>query len=82
MVKRSSDPPGSPTRSQSSGTGLSASCGYGCPLCHAGIQYSGQIRFIEPLRVDGHRRPVPGAPSRGTPRESQVKFGDGTMWVL
>ena len=25
----------------------SASCGYCCPLCPAGVQYSGEIRFID-----------------------------------
>ena len=40
----------------------------------------GEIRFIEPQRVNGHRRPVPGAPSSGTPRESQAKFRDGSVW--
>ena len=32
--------PGSLPRSQYSGTGPSASCGYCCPLCPAGVQYS------------------------------------------
>ena len=27
-------------------------------------------------------RREPGAPSSGTPRESQAKFRDGTVWVL
>ena len=35
-AKRSSDPPGSLPRSQSSGTGPSVSCGYCCPLCPTG----------------------------------------------
>ena len=39
--------PGSLPRSQCSGTGPSASCGYCCPLCPAGVQYSGKIRFID-----------------------------------
>ena len=47
-----------------------------------GAQYSGKIRFIEPQELNGHRRPIPGAPSSGTPRESQAKFRDGTMWGL
>ena len=75
-------PPGSPPRGQSSGPGPSANCGYFCPLCPTGVQYSGKIRFIEPQRVDGHRRPVPGAPSSGTSRESQAKFRDGTVREL
>ena len=45
VIKRSSDPHGSPPRSLSSGTGPNASCGYCCPLCPAGVQYSGNIRF-------------------------------------
>ena len=38
---------GSLPRSQFSGTEPSASCGYCCPLCPAGVQYSGKIRFID-----------------------------------
>ena len=38
---------GSLPRSQCSGTGPSASRGYCCPLCPAGVQYSGKIRFID-----------------------------------
>ena len=41
-----------------------------------GVQYSGKIRFIEPQGINGHRRPVPGAPSSGTSRESQAMFRD------
>ena len=52
------------------------------PLCPKGGRYPGEIRFIEPQGVNGHRRPVPGAPSSGAPRESQAKFRDGTMWGL
>ena len=44
------------------------------PLPHGG-HYSGKIRFIEPQGVNGHRRPVPGAPSSGTPWESQAGTG-------
>ena len=72
MVKRSSDPPGSPPRSQSSGMGPSASCRYCCPLCPAGVQYSGKIRFIEPQKVDGHKRPFrvpPAAVHHGRARQ-------------
>ena len=36
------------TLPRSSGTGPSASCGYCCPHCPTGEQYSGKIRFIEP----------------------------------
>ena len=42
----------------------------------------GEIRLIEPQGENGHMRPEPGAPSSGTPRESQAKFRDGTVWVL
>ena len=44
--------------------------GYCCPFCPTGVQYSGNIRFIEPQGIKRHRRPVPGAPSSGTPWES------------
>ena len=40
VAKRSSDPQGSLPRSQCLGTGPSASCGYCCLLCPAGVQYS------------------------------------------
>ena len=75
VANRSSDPSGSLPRSQSSGTGPSASCGYCCPLCHTGGRYPGKIVFTEPQVVHGHRRLVPGAPSSGTPRESQAGTG-------
>ena len=78
VANRSSDPPGSLPRSQSSGMGPSASCGYCCPLCHTGGRFPGKIVFTEPQVVNGQRRLVPGAPSSGTPRESQAKFRDGT----
>ena len=42
----------------------------------------GDIRFIETQRVNGHRRPVPGAASSGTPRESRTNFRDGTVREL
>ena len=47
--------------------------------CARGDQYSGKILFIAPQELNGHRRPVPGALSSGTPRERQAKFRDGTM---
>ena len=47
-----------------------------------GGQYSGKVRFIEPQGVNGHRIPVPDAPSSGTPRESQAKFREGMIWGL
>ena len=74
--------PGNLPRNQCSGTGPSASCGHCCPLCPAGVQYSEKIRFIEPQGINGHRRPMPGAPSSGTSRENQAMFRDGTVWVL
>ena len=39
--------PGSLPRSQCSGTEPSASCGYCCLLCPAGVQYSRKIRYID-----------------------------------
>ena len=32
--------------------------------------------------VNGHRRPVPGAPSSDTPQESQAKLRVGTVWEV
>ena len=43
MAKRSSDPPGSLSRSQCLGTGPSASCGYCCPFCPAGFSIRGKF---------------------------------------
>ena len=75
--------PGSLPRSQSSGTGSSAGCGYCCPLCPTGWnRHPGKIRFIEPQMIHGHRKHVAGAPSSGTPRESQAKLRVGTVWGL
>ena len=73
--------PGSLPRSQSSGTGPSASCGYCCPLCPTGVSIQEKFVLSSP-RGYIHRRPVPGAPSSGTPSESQAKFRDGTVWGL
>ena len=52
---------------------------YCCPLCPTGGAIFGDKSFFEPQGVNGHRRPVPGAPSSATPRESQAKFRDGTI---
>ena len=35
-------------------------------------------KYFESQCVNGHRRPVPGAPSSGGPPVSQAKFRDGT----
>ena len=82
VAKYSSDPPASLPRSQTSGTGPSASCGYCCPLRPDGGRYPGKIRFIEPQGGNGSRRRAPGASSSGTPRESQANFRVGTVWGL
>ena len=42
----------------------------------------GKNRFVEALVGNGCRRRVPGAPSSGKPRESQVNFRVGTIWAL
>ena len=46
--------PASLPRSQTSGTGPSASYGYYSPLCHTRGRYPGKIRFIESQRGNGH----------------------------
>ena len=51
------------------------------PLPHGGF-VPGKNSFIEPQGVNWHRRPVPGAPSNGKPRDSESKFRDGTVWEL
>ena len=81
-VKRSSDTRVAHPEVKSSGTGLSVICGCCCPLRPADVQYSEKILCIEPQRVDRHKRVMPGAPSSGTPRKSQAKFRDETVWVL
>ena len=53
------------------------------PLPHGGSVTRGKFFFIEPQRVNGHRRFVPGAPSSGALRErSQARLRDGTVWGL
>ena len=92
MAKRSSDPtptppPGSLHRSESSSTGPSANCGYCLPLCSTGDRYPGKIRFIEPQRVNLHRRRA-GCPQQryatGEPGKVQgrdrVGIVEGSRW--
>ena len=45
--------PGSLPRSQTAGTGPSASCGYCCPVCPTGGRYTGKSRCIEPREKMG-----------------------------
>ena len=56
--------------------------GYNTRAVAMWLNVLGEIRFIEPQGVNGHRRPVPGAPSSGTPRESQAKLRNWTVWGL
>ena len=72
--------PASLPRSQTSGTGPSASCGYCCRLCPNGGRYPGKIRFIEPQGGNCSRRRAPGASSIGTPQERQAIFRVVTVW--
>ena len=50
--------------------------------------YPGKIRFVTPQEVNVHRirivnrRPVPGVPSSGTPRDSLTNFRAETVWGL
>ena len=53
MAKRSSDPPGSLPRSQTSGTGHSASCGYCCTLCPTGGRCPGKFVLSSPREKMG-----------------------------
>ena len=92
MAKHSSDRPqqryatGEPGKVHGrDGVGIiEGSCGYRA----RGDQYSGIICFIEKPRVQDDRgrhvakRSSDPPPSSGTPRESQTKFRDGTMWRL
>ena len=64
--------PGKP-RSQTSGMGPTASCGYCCPFARYRTTGKGG---------NGHSRRVLGFPSSGTPPESQVNFRVGTMGEL
>ena len=72
--------PASLPRSQTSGTGRSATCWccwYYFPLCPTGGRYPGKIRFIQPKGGgNGYRRSVPGSPSSGRFIEPG---GDGPM---
>ena len=52
------------------------------PFSPRGVSIREKIRFIELQGENGHRRPVPGAPSSGTPRKSQAKFRAGTVCGL
>ena len=56
------------------------------PIAQRGLRgggaVRGKIRFIEPQGVNGHRRPVPGAPSSGTPRESLAKQGRDSVGIV
>ena len=58
------------------------SCGDCCPLCPTGVGTRRKFVLSSPRGVNGHKRPVPRAPSSGTSRESQAKFRDGTVWGL
>ena len=51
------------------------------PFAQWGVSIQGKFVLSSPKGFI-HRRPVPGAPSSGTPRESQAKFRDGTVWGL
>ena len=45
------------------------------PFAQQGVgRYLEQIRFIKPQGVNRHMRSVPGAPSSGTPQDSQEKI--------
>ena len=52
------------------------------PFAPRGVSIRGKFVILSPSGVNGHRRPVPGTPSRDTPRENQAKFRDGTVWGL
>ena len=69
---------------QSSGAGpIGARCGYCCPLCPTGSQYSGRIRFIELQGVNKHSTgDLCRVPPAAVRHEGQEKFRDGTMWGL
>ena len=82
VAKRSSDPRVAYPEVKVQVRDLVRAVGIVASFCSHGAQYSGVIRLIEPQGVYGRRRPVPGAQSSGTPRESQAKFRDGTVWGL
>ena len=52
------------------------------PLPRGRVSIRGKVRLIETRDVNGHNKPMHCAPSSGTPRESQAKFRDGTVWGL
>ena len=51
------------------------------PVAPRGFVFE-ESRLIEPHWITEHSRPVPGAPSSGTPLESQAKFRGGSVWGL
>ena len=52
------------------------------PFAQRGVSIRGKFVFFGPKGENGHRRPVLGAASSATPRESQAKFRAGTVLGL
>ena len=78
MVKHTSDPKEGKIQVRD----LVRVVGISVPYAARGDQYSGKIGFIEHQRVDGRRRPVPGAPISSILRQRQANVRKGTVWVL
>ena len=79
VAKRSSDPPGSLPRSQSSGTRDAVRVvGIVAPFAH-GWPVLGENSFYQAPAGKWAQETCAGFPSSGTPRESQAKFRGGTV---
>ena len=82
MAKRSSDPPVAYLEVKVQIRDLVRVVGI-IDLCPTGVgAVFGENMFYRAQGVNGHSRSMPGAPSSGTPRKSQAKFRDGTVWGL
>ena len=82
VVKRSSDPRVAHPDVKVQVRVLVRVVGIVAPFAPMGASTLGKFVLSNPRGENRHMRPDPGAPSSGTPRESQAKFRDGTVWVL
>ena len=84
VAKRSSDPWVAYPEVKVQVRDLMRVVGIVSPLSHGGGWglVFGENSFYRAQGVNGHSRPVPGAPRSSTPRENQAKFRDGTVREL
>ena len=82
MAKRSSDPRVAYPEVKVQIRDLVRVVGIVGPFAPRWVSIRGKFVLSSRRGVNWHRRPVPGAPSSGTPRESQAKVRDGTVLGL